>query len=39
MATTISEVDRVAVEDTSLAGFYRNMTPTERRTFWASFVG
>jgi MFS family permease len=39
MATTISEADRVAVEDTSLAGFYRSMTPPERRTFWACFVG
>ncbi len=39
MATTISDADRVPVEDTSLAGFYRSMTPPERRTFWACFVG
>src|SRR5215210_7219500 len=39
MATTVSDMDRVAVEDTSLVGFYQNMTPPERRTFWACFVG
>src|SRR3954471_4344683 len=39
MPTTITETDRVAVEDTSLTGFYRDMTAPERRTFWACFVG
>src|SRR5215213_10617205 len=39
MATMASDMERVAVEDTSLTGFYQNMTPPERRTFWACFVG
>ncbi|RXF74329.1 MFS transporter [Hansschlegelia zhihuaiae] len=29
----------VAIEDASLAAFYRDMTPPERRTFWACGVG
>ncbi len=29
----------VPIEDTSLAGFYRDMTGTEKRTFWACATG
>jgi MFS family permease len=36
---TISETDRVTIEDTSLAAFYRDMTVPERRTFWACSAG
>jgi MFS family permease len=39
MATTISDADRVAIEDTSLAAFYKDMTVPERRTFWACAAG
>ncbi len=31
--------DAVAIDDTSLAAFYRDMTPPERRTFWACALG
>lgn len=33
--TTVTE----AADDTSLPAFFRNMTPTEHRTFWACFTG
>src|SRR3954464_3815938 len=36
---TISETDRVTIEDTSLAAFYKDMTVPERRTFWACSAG
>ncbi len=41
MSTSVSPAaaDRVAVEDTSFTGFYTNMTPPERRTFWACAAG
>jgi MFS family permease len=32
-------VEAVAVEDTSLSAFYKDMTPPERRTFWACSAG
>ena len=32
-------IDTVTIEDTSLAGFYRDMNPPERRTFWACASG
>src|SRR5919199_1855508 len=37
---TIAAEPRVVIpEDTSLGAFYRDMTPPERRTFWACFAG
>ena len=39
MPTTITETDRVAVEDTSLTAFYRDMSAPERRTFWPASLG
>ena len=39
MATSVSDADRVAIEDTSLAAFYKDMTVPERRTFWACAAG
>src|SRR5919206_4295067 len=37
---TIAAEPRVGIpEDTSLGAFYRDMTPPERRTFWACFAG
>jgi MFS family permease len=35
----MSSTDTEAVTDTSLVGFYKNMTGTERRTFWACAGG
>ncbi len=29
----------VLPEDTSLTGFYKDMTPPEKRTFWGCFSG
>src|SRR3954469_16920781 len=34
-----AEAGRVAVEDASLGAFYRDMTVSERRTFWACAAG
>ncbi len=34
-----AKLDRVAVDTGSLTAFYRDMTPRERRTFWACGVG
>lgn len=37
--TTSTEASSVPVSDTSLIEFFRAMNPTERRTFWACFMG
>jgi MFS family permease len=37
--TTSTETTTIAPGDTSLADFFRSMTPPERRTFWACFMG
>lgn len=34
-----TNIERVAVENTSLRAFYTDMNPPERRTFWACFAG
>lgn len=41
MSTTVSpgSAEVVAVEDTSFTGFYTNMSPPEKRTFWACATG
>jgi MFS family permease len=38
-AVAQADTDIVAIEDTSLAGFYTSMTPPEKRTFWACAAG
>lgn len=37
--TTSTDATRVEPSDTSLTEFFRAMTPPERRTFWACFMG
>ena len=32
-------IDTVAIEDPGLTAFYKDMTPPERRTFWACLAG
>ncbi|OYX70996.1 MAG: MFS transporter [Rhizobiales bacterium 32-66-11] len=39
MSITPATDRSVPAEDLSLSGFFRNMTPPERRTFWACFMG
>jgi MFS family permease len=41
MSTSVSPAaaEIVPVEDTSFSGFYTNMTPPEKRTFWACAAG
>lgn len=39
MSSMNGQAAPAAMEDTSLSAFFRDMSPPERRTFWACFVG